>query len=129
MCSITDGFKLCTCHDKLLAQEVGWTLQRSNAELPLHHRKGKATRPHYNHPEQELQQLILANLNAGNCFDFAYVPQENDYIRIKAKANDTLQMKWYGYRYLRNEWRIDSSDSLAGWKTQLEDFKDGKLTS
>lgn len=125
MCNIKDGFKLCTCDNNLPAEDASWILRRSNPNLPLHHRKGRAAIPRYNGDEKELQNLILRNLNTGNSFDFDYTPQENDYVKIK--GTNTSQSKWYGYRYQSNQWHIDTSDSLAGWKTQLEDYGEGKI--
>ncbi|EAY24973.1 hypothetical protein M23134_03687 [Microscilla marina ATCC 23134] len=84
--------------------------------------------PRYNTQEQQLQTLILNHLNAGSCFDFDYAPQVDDYLRIKGKVSDNTPEKWFGYRYSsKNQWHIDSSDSLAGWKTQLEELEKGKI--
>jgi len=125
MCTLEDGFKLCTCDEKLTASNIGWILKRTNATLPLHHRKGRAVLPRYNQQAQVLQALILENLNDKNCFDFDYIPRENDYICIKAKASNKTESQWFGYRFQRNCWQVDSSDSLAAWKTQLEEYKNG----
>lgn len=125
MCDIKDGFKLCTCEEKLHIQEIGWVLKRTNDTLPLAYRKGRAVIPRYNANEKELQTLILNNLNSRNSFDFDYTPHDNDLITIKARANDKSECQWYAYRFQRNKWNIDTSDSLAAWKTQLEKFKEG----
>ncbi|OJJ17901.1 hypothetical protein BKI52_29010 [marine bacterium AO1-C] len=125
MCNIQDGFKLCTCDEKLATSDIGWVLKRTNADLPLHHRKGRAVMPRYNQQEKDLQALILENLNQYNCFDFDYTPHENDYVRIRAKASNRTESQWFAYRFQRNRWVVDQSDSLAAWKTQLEAYKNG----
>ena len=125
MCDIKDGFKLCTCDEKLAAQDIDWVLKRTNPELPLVHRKGRAIMPRYNAKEQDIQSLILKNLNTQNCFDFDYTPQPNDYVRIRAKVANKTEYQWFAYRFQRDQWQIDQTDSLAAWKTQLEPLKNG----
>ena len=128
MCDIKDGFRLCSCDDQLAEKDISWVLKRNNPELPLHYRKGRAVMPRYSNEEKNLQVLILENLNNSNCFDFEYSPQVNDFVRIRGKAGEALQEQWYGYRYTDNQWAIDNTDSLAGWKTQLEDYKGGRIS-
>lgn len=131
MCNIKDGFRLCTCaieESTPTADAIGWELKRVNLNLPLHHRKGKAVIPRYNTSEQSLQTLILDNLNKGNCFDFDYSPQANDYLKVKGSTAHN-NAKWFRYCYSdkKQQWQIDTSDSLAAWKTQLESLNQGKI--
>ncbi|WP_299465192.1 hypothetical protein [uncultured Microscilla sp.] len=129
MCNINDGFRLCTCQtENNPTFEIEWVVKRSNPFLPLQHHRGKAVVPHYNTQEQQLQTLLLNNLNAGNCFDFDYTPQTNDYLYIKGKISSNAEEKWFSYRYSnKRQWQIDSGNSLAGWKTQLEGLEKGKM--
>lgn len=126
VCNIKDGFKLCTCSP---SAAIGWELKRTNPHLPLQHRRGKAVMTRYNASEQALQTLILDSLNQGNCFDFDYTPQDNDYLRIKGQATSSDTTKWYRYRYYskKQQWQIDTTSSLAAWKTQLEGLEKGKV--
>lgn len=126
MCNIKDGFKLCTCSS---SAAIGWELKRANPHLPLKHRRGKTVMTRYNASEQALQTLILDNLNQGNCFDFDYTPQDNDYLRIKGQAANSDAPKWYRYRYQskKQQWQIDTTSSLAAWKTQLEGLEKGEI--
>jgi hypothetical protein len=130
MCNIKDGFKLCTCATTATPpSSIGWELRRTNPHLPLQHRKGKTAMIRYNTSEQALQTLILDNLNQSNCFDFDYTPQDNDYLRIKGQTTQSDTAKWFRYRYngKKQAWQIDTTSSLAAWKTQLEALEQGKV--
>jgi hypothetical protein len=127
MCSIEDGFRLCTCAEKINfdAEGIYWMLSRVNPSKELKHIKGKSIIPHYDAKEQDTRLFILAELNSRNCFDFPFEPQENDFLKIFVEQKKNPQK--YCYQYTQHKWIVNSCDNLQGWKTQLDQWKTGKL--
>lgn len=122
MCELNQGFKLCNCDEAELSdKEIGWQLERFNQELPIKYRKGRAAIPHYSEEEHTQIQMILNELNQVNCFDFEYEANENDRLSLKVKRN------YYAFRYQEGQWVLDKSTSLDGWRSQLEQYKEGRL--
>ena len=80
MCNIIDGFKLCTCSDKVDKSKPHWVLER------LIKKEDKIQdevligilSPYYT----ENIKTILNELNNGNPFDFDYNPKDNDMLEL-----------------------------------------------
>jgi hypothetical protein len=122
MCQLNQGFKLCSCdEDQLKNDEVDWLLYRANQEKPKDYRKGKAVVPRYSEEEEANLNEIALELNQADCFDFEYSPQENDRLQLKIKDH------FYAFRFQNGHWNIDKSTALDGWRSQLEEYKNGKL--
>ncbi|MCP4442687.1 MAG: hypothetical protein GY810_27595 [Aureispira sp.] len=123
MCDLTKGFKLCSCDGEQLKQEdIGWVLQRLDPDQPIQNIMGKVAIQRFNIEEETLRNNVEEYLNAQNCFDFDFQPQDDDRIKIKYKT-DT----WFAYRHQNGQWKIDDSTSLSSWRSQLELHKNGKL--
>lgn len=121
MCDLREGFKLCTCSSDLNWDDIDWVLKRINTDLPIYHRKGRAAISSFTTKQETQKQYILGELNNRNCFDFEYIPEKDDTLKLKG-SND----KWFSFRYT-DKWEVDKSTSLAGWKTQLELLQKGKI--
>lgn len=123
MCDLQNGFKLCACDEKKLEQkDIGWGLQRVAPNRTITYRKGRAAVQKFNIKEEDLRNKIMQELNAQNCFDFEFEPQENDRLQIRYKENN-----WFAYRYQKGQWQKDNSTSLDGWRSLLENHKNGVL--
>lgn len=124
MCDLTKGFKLCTCAGEILKPEdIDWSLQRKDESLPILHVKGKASIPEFTNKEEELKQNIIELLNKENCFDFDYQVQEGDFLKIRIDKGNN---RWAAFRFLKGEWRNDTSTSLDSWRRQMVHFEKGK---
>ena len=127
MCDLSKGFKLCTCAGETLErEELDWTLQRKNEQLPLQHRRGKAAMPRFSNEEKALKKEILNFLNHGNCFDFDYNAQEDDFLRLRIHKKNN---RWAAFRFVKGVWTNDLSTSLSSWRSQLTNFEKGKVKS
>ena len=125
MCDFNNDFKLCTCSgEKLKEDEIGWYLQRKNKKLPIQYRRGRVAIPRFSNEEQSIKETILKQLQAGNCFDFDYQAQEDDFLKIKLDADNFL---WGAFRFVDGCWTDDNSTSLDGWRSQLVDYDKGKI--
>jgi hypothetical protein len=122
-------FKLCTCGAEELEQlgpdELVWSLVRSDG--PILNRMGKAIRP-----SSQLQGTITSEwfekqLNQGNCFDFDYMPQQWDWLRIRI-ANQIEATKsrpaYLSFTFLEGAW---TRDRRLGLKHQLHHWGKGKV--
>ena len=118
MCQLTDRFVLCTCEDS--AAEPDWILERLDAERSPEYRRGRALRPRFNEDEAQLQQQVLDGLARG-CFDFEYAPRDGDVLKLRSGE------RWFRFRYQRDQWSIDLSTSLTGWRAQMVPMTRGKI--
>lgn len=127
MCSIHEGFKLCSCEGEINfdAEGIYWILSRINPAKELVQRKGKVVLPRYNAQEEDQRTLILTELNKQNCFDFDFTPRLNDFLKITIEFKNHSQR--YCFQYTNNQWIVNSCDNLQGWKSQLDRWKSGKL--
>ena len=127
MCSIEEGFRLCTCAEKIdfSAEGIYWTLSRVNPSKELKHIKGKCIIPDYNANDEVNRHRILTELNKHNCFDFPFEAVHNDFLKINIVQNK--MRKQYCFQYNGTKWMLNSCDNLQSWKTQLDHWKSGKL--
>lgn len=114
MCSLADGFRLCTCAPD---EAPDWWLQRHDPSRQRLHRRGRAVRPRYGDDAAE----ICAQLNARPCFDFDYTPQPGD-VLILAQPDDQPQLR---FRYGGGAWSLDESTRLTGWREQMVPLQHG----
>ncbi|MCP4520303.1 MAG: hypothetical protein GY827_01180 [Cytophagales bacterium] len=123
MCSIEEGFKLCTCGEEkeLATEKIIWELRRVNPEKPQRVIRGKIAARNFSEKEQNEIKFIESELNTRNCFDFDYIPQENDYLIV---IIDNKQKYTYSFK---KEWKYQRSPKFFKWKSQLEDYKKGKV--
>jgi hypothetical protein len=127
MCKITEGFKLCTCAaDQLSDKEIGWVLYRQDKDKKVSAIRGKPVVITFSNSDTENKEKIVAILNEGNCFDFDYEPQADDYLKIKVNLD---RHTWYNFKYEYKNWQDDRSTSFSGWRQQLEQHERGAIES
>ncbi|MCP4442685.1 MAG: hypothetical protein GY810_27585 [Aureispira sp.] len=123
MCDLTKGFKLCSCDEEQLKREdIGWRLQRVDPNREMVYRKGRASIHTFNLEQETLRNKIVQDLNYQNCFDFDFEPQQDDRLQIKFAEH-----QWFAYRYQNGQWQKDDSTSLDGWRSLLDNHKNGKI--
>ena len=117
MCNINDGFRLCTCAKD--NPDISWVLERQDHNKSPCYLRGRAMSPHFSAKEILQNQYVCTALNDGKCFDFPYVRQEGDVLKLK------IQDRWFRYRVVHNQWTVDTSTDLAGWRAQMVKDKYG----
>ena len=80
MCNIIDGFKLCTCNDKVDKSKPHWILERliKKEDTIRDDVLIGILSPYY----ANNIKTILSELNNGNPFDFEYKPEDNDMLEL-----------------------------------------------
>ncbi|CAA6809794.1 MAG: Unknown protein [uncultured Aureispira sp.] len=122
MCTLSQGFKLCSCDgDKLATTEIGWILKRRDQHKKISAIKGKPFVYQMNTSEKQLKAETVQALNQRNCFDFDYQPKEDDFLQIKTGENNL----WLAFRYQKGLWKADSSTKFSSWRQQLEMQEEG----
>ncbi len=120
MYDLTKGFQLQI--STVPAGSLAWVLSRRNplkktpllaGSIPL-----SPSSAHL-HP---LHTQLAQQLNRGGCFDFAYTPQEDDFLRLHVRALPAL---WLAFRYQETHWVADHSSYLDNWRRQLERLEEG----
>ena len=100
MCTTNQGIKFCTCAD-ISTAEYTWRLTRylgKDENGPV----GSIAAPAHDLGKGLTSERILALLNEGKAFDFAYLPVERDSIRIRRVAKDGF---WYmSFLYEDGKW-------------------------
>ena len=112
MCSLNDGFRLCTCGGD---QDADWVLQRLDASLQEQHLRGKAMMPRFD----KSAESILAQLRQRNCFDVDYQPQDGDVLMFWGRLR---------FRHQDGRWGFDRSSCLTGWRAQMVPLQEGCIT-
>lgn len=83
MCDIRKGFKLCTCNE-VDESSSHWKLLRLGEEIHI-----IIGTPVFDTEYTLLNyDFIESDLNARNCFDFDYTPQNDDRLMIYLKSTD-----------------------------------------
>lgn len=118
MCNFENGFILCTCeaekpiiHNKHSRRHK--RKQKENADIYCWFlssfkeqfesiMEGLYELPAKNIGEGLTEEWVLLNLNVGNCFDFAYIPQEGDNLVIKSMAKPYVYLSFI---FQEGEWR------------------------
>lgn len=126
MCDLSQGFKLCSCDgDQLSPDEIGWVLKRRDRNKKIIKIMGKPFIYQMNLNERQIKTNTAQELNARNCFDFEYIPQEDDFLQIKGGDNNF----WMAFRYQKGHWQEDTSTKFNTWRQQLEKYKEGIIES
>ena len=135
MCEVTKKLKLCSCttndvtdtiHNKKSRRYKNHLKQNnpSNIIWTLHKYEGTeylGIDGVLIAPADKLDDLITAEyvkleLNKENCFDFAYSPQEGDYLELKFQRTNTKakfdDYKFLPYIFRNGQWTIDSYNSF-----------------
>lgn len=137
MCDFENGFILCTClptpktiiHNKnsrrykkspeFQIRGYRWTLSRFvNTFEPM--MEGL-----YEYPAKDLgkgltAEWVLLNLNCGNCFDFAYTPEEGDNLVMRSE----VPYVYLSFIYQEGVWKEGMYDCFS---TTLEKKTEGKI--
>lgn len=124
MCDISNGFKLCTCKGRPKKSEPHWVLERQDTNIITRCEiMGMPIFPEYTQEEESQINLIVKQLNQGNCFDFAYQPTEGDVFTMHFPPDND-----YRFRYQSGIWEQDDSTAFDGWREQMVRKKKGKIT-
>lgn len=123
MCDLQDGFKLCTCSPESLKEltifrgipidriqfpdfqpTYIWTLKSIDPN-PGPSLRGRSVLPKLNVGDVANIEFVEQEMNARNCFDFEYQPDEGDYISFQQVQDPT---KYFAFRFTAQKWkRID----------------------
>ena len=122
MCTTNQGIKFCTCED-ISEAEYTWRLTRylgNDENGPM----GSIVAPAHDLGKGLTSERILALLNEGKAFDFAYVPLEKDSIRFHRRAEDGY---WYmSFLYEGGRW----IEGMNPWFTSIdEEIAKGTVTT
>lgn len=125
MYDLTKGFRL---HSTLApaSTTLSWTLSRHvpTKQLPLI--LGRVDIPTPSNNQQKLAKKIAQQLNSRSCFAFAYVPQENDFLRLTVQLFPPL---WLAFRFQQQQWQVDASSYFDNWRRQLEVLEQGAVVT
>lgn len=121
MCESGERLKLCTC-DEAELKDPDWELWRHDPTIEAKHLRGRVFPPRWDKLEKALQQTMAEALNAENCFDFDYTPQESDVLALRVGKT-----KWFRYRFDGRAWKLDTSHPFTPWRTQMVHHSRGKL--
>ncbi len=136
MCKDNQVFKLCTCapltatvHNKnsrrakreradaLPIKDTTWHLQRfiQNIESGM---EGLPMMPVYKLNDDLTSNYVVSQLNAQNCFDFDYVPNQGDNLTLRSDGD------FMSFIYGARGWEIRSYDPF---RDRLQGFAQGKM--
>ena len=104
MCSINQGFKLCSCKGKPDKNKPYWKLSRKDPNREILLLVGESMSP-YNQPPK--RKTIANELNKGVAFDFDFVPREYDLLEFFAV---TYRHK---YQFLQGQWKFVSAPMMG----------------
>lgn len=118
MCKISNKIKFCTCTDhNYFELQNSWIIFRRKTGWFV---IGQTV---YNESELQLQEIeiriIENNLNSKKMFDFEYIPEEDDMLKIKLTYNN--QCSEYDFKYSNNQWQIYSEKLLDTMEELLDD--------
>ncbi|MBF7091290.1 hypothetical protein IUY40_07040 [Flavobacterium sp. ALJ2] len=136
MCDTGKEIKLCTCvpnginsivHNKKsrkfkkLRNEFTWTLKKyvGDSDFTM---DGMIIFPLDALSEDLTNKKMLVALNSKNCFDFDYIPNEGDNLRIDTPHTN---QKFLSFIYRKGEWVPDFYD---GFRDKTEKINYGKVT-
>lgn len=123
MCSIKDGFKLCTCNN-IKKKDADWILERHVKTHPINDIMGTWI-PNFLELDDELRVAkIIDELNSRNCFDFEYKPVAKDYLSFCFNRKNNL---WAYFVFMNKRWVEDEGSPFEDWKQQLKTYKLGKI--
>lgn len=106
MCNLDDGFILCTCAGKKGKSKAAftWSLFRPRKHDTHVFVIGETGAPFFTSKGKLLVDKVQDQLNARNCFDFAYQPEDGDTLVITSSESGIE----YGFTYHNNEWEYST---------------------
>ena len=116
MCQISDHIKFCTCNTVSMLDGNWWMLFRRKegyikvGQMFFYQTDLKIV-------ESELHKL-LNNLNTTNLFDFNYIPQENDKLRINLKHIE--KESEFDFLFIQGQWKPYSDSGIIEF---FDDFE------
>jgi len=129
MCKISNEIKFCTCTNKNYYElENAWIIFRRKKE------RFKIGQTVFNENELKMQEIeiktIEDNLNSKKMFDFDYIPEEDDKLKIKLTYKNKYSE--YDFKYLNNKWSfynepLDWMGEIAENKPQYFEEFSGKI--
>jgi hypothetical protein len=122
MCDFSTGFKFCTCEDfKQNTTDIPyiWQLTRwlGNKETNM---MGSIIGPSDSLGDGLTIELVLEKLNTGNCFDFEYIPQENDQLQINY-TNSENEYSYMSVKYNHREWKEGMNSKFTSITKKLNE--------
>ena len=127
MCEEGDKLIFCSClEDNKKGSPVGqaqWGLSRYQGSRDSG-RKGKIMKTSEDLGKEINRERIIAEMNARNCFDFDYIPQERDSLKV----NNGLKgenFKYFSLIFLNGQWQAGSN--LGFGHTIMETLGEGKV--
>lgn len=145
MCDFSKGFKLCSCGNepirfreqefyRKVKGELVRIQNKKNKEIPLIYiwrlsrfiekYKDSTLIGRYILPSDDIgkglnAEWILLNLNIENCFDFDYIPNEGDNLKI---SSNEYYSPYISFIFKNNEWVLDHYDPF---EEEIKDFAQG----
>ena len=140
MCNKIYDFKLCICldnnepihhnkktrrnkykSDQIESVEYVWCLLRF-IEKTNSREMGRVIMPSSNIGEGLTEDFVLNKLNESNCFDFDYLPRENDSLSLQIKGRFDIYL---AYTFENGKWIIGTN--YDAFNDVLENIGEGKL--
>jgi hypothetical protein len=124
MCENTSRLKFCTCAELSDSNKNDnsyyWTLSRL-VGLKQEHLIGKVLGPTHDLGNGITTDAITQLINEGNCFDFEYIPSENDTLSISRRSDN---YRYFTLIYRNNQWREGQNPSFI---SITETIAEGRL--
>lgn len=122
MCDFSTGFKFCTCEDfnqNTTDIPYIWQLTRwlGSKETNM---MGSILGPSNSLADGLTIELVLEKLNTGNCFDFEYIPQENDQLQINY-TNSENEYSYMSVKYNHREWKEGMNSKFTSITKKLNE--------
>ena len=108
MCEPKEHILFCTCNPYLDPHRADWVLKRLNRRLFGETRKRLLFDDGREINIKLRNEAIVHDLNHFNCFDFEYIPQEDDYLDINLSYLET-----YHFYFINGKWTCDEDGSRA----------------
>jgi hypothetical protein len=137
MCDFDKGFILCTCEEKkpIIHNKKSRRYKGQKDQLPTIYRWYLSSFTEYYDSIMEgiykfpvadigkglTEEWVLLHLNAGNCFDFEYTPQEGDNLIIKSPAE---YYQYLSFIFKSGQWQADHYNAF---NTILSLIKNGEV--
>jgi hypothetical protein len=123
MYDLTQGFQLQVAPaSKRRRGSLAWVLSRRNLLKTTPLIMGQVSLPPNSAHPHALHEQLAQQLNRGGCFEFAYTPQEDDFLRINVRPMPPL---WLTFRFQQQQWLVDHSSYFDNWRRQLERLEEG----
>lgn len=125
MCQLSENLKLCTCND-VSEGDNWWALYRNNPEKQ-EIIMGELLLPNDFSPEDyKNEELLLSLLNAHQCFDFEYNPQNKDRLVLHFSQSQGGRFLYHSFEYKSKKWKVIEYHPL-GWAMEYDELLNGKM--